>query len=970
MTDNEEAKWTPETDIMQSYLNLDPQYKIIYEDNHNKKVVKVKLKNNVKFVLKHLRIETTKNSQINHLFREYRIGKILGKLTDGIAMSKNIRKKEVEKYTVIEILMEYGGISLSTFMDKGKLEEGDTMKIACQLLSTLTLMEELGISHLDIKPLNIVWDKNKNRVKLIDFGTSLMSFGKNNRVFKEVNSNEILGYTRLYSAPEIKEKAKRVITQKLDVYSFGVTFLRLLAVEYKIQNPIEHDIDFFIKEVNIEKLKEKAEREDMDDLWEVIYKTIERIPECRPTFRELREVFLKQAKEMTEDDYLLDVIDNLNDHPIKIELTNNLKLKNTYQSLMYLYKKMENRDMQVKCLKKYLKICSRLEGEESLDVAYSYHRLARFYIAINEDEEVISCLKKALSILLNMNIKNNLLLKMVYNTMGNFYIYLDDYKKAKEQFDKARKIKSEEYVEVNLYNSILEVLAYGANYEELTKIYYKVLEKIQKKESVQDKPTPGLYIILGIICLHKDNYEKAKKAFNEALNIILSKYGEQNSFLINVYSLLGMLDFLIGNFDQAMKALDKGLSISFVIYGEMHSNTILLYQCKAVVYAFEGNYERSIKFLDKSLNISLHIFGLHNRFTVKLYLSLGMLYCDIFDFIKAKSNCLKALDIAVKLFKEENEAHLMMYSTLGRLSLLYESNADKAIHYYNRALNVVLKICDKNHLLLLSIYINLVSAYLFKGDFQEAIRLCDISLNILSRAGIKEGQIFGWFCFNLGNAYSITGNEGLGIKYINKALNTFSSVYGNQNILITTICSLIRFIYQIKGAYVQSSEMLNELSKIHESGIIKGNIYTLLYYFALGNGYCLKEDYLNAKAAWKQALEISLNIFGELHFITAMCLCILGTVYGGLKNIKKAEKCLNKALNILMKISAGTYSFTGEVYLNLARIYKMTDRYEEALCALDKGLNILNLDPTSNKNLLSNGNKMMEELCEIIERGN
>jgi len=82
------------------------------------------------------------------------------------------------------------------FIDKGELEEADTMNIACQLLSILTLMEELGISHLDIKPLNIVW----NKAKLIDFEISLMSFGKDTRVFKTVNNKRRITTTNTTEA--------------------------------------------------------------------------------------------------------------------------------------------------------------------------------------------------------------------------------------------------------------------------------------------------------------------------------------------------------------------------------------------------------------------------------------------------------------------------------------------------------------------------------------------------------------------------------------------------------------------------------------------------------------------------------------------------------------------------------------------------------------------------------------------------
>jgi len=146
-------------------------------------------------VIKQLRIESAKKSLINRLFREWYIANLLGKLTDGIVRSEYIDEKKVGKYTIIEMLMEYGGVPLSTFVEEGKLEEGDTMNIAYQLLSILTLMEELGMSHLDIKLQNIVWDKNQNRVKLIDFGISLISFGNDNELLKEVDRKKILRFT-------------------------------------------------------------------------------------------------------------------------------------------------------------------------------------------------------------------------------------------------------------------------------------------------------------------------------------------------------------------------------------------------------------------------------------------------------------------------------------------------------------------------------------------------------------------------------------------------------------------------------------------------------------------------------------------------------------------------------------------------------------------------------------------------------
>jgi len=969
MTDDEERNWTPETDIMKSYLDLDLQYEVIYK-NRDKKVAKVKLNNDIEFALKQVIIKSSNKLQINNLLREYRIANLLGRLTDGIAISWGLKKKEVGEYTVIEILMEYGGIPLSTFVNKGELEEGDTMNIACQLLSILTLMEELGMSHLDIKLPNIVWNKNKNRVKLIDFGISLISFGKNNEVLKEVDSKKIVGYTKSYSAPEIKKKVLKVIPQKLDVYSFGVTFLKLLAAEHKIQNLIEYDTDFFIKKFNIDELKEEVKRGDMDGLWEVIYKAIEDAPQSRPTFRKLREVFLKQAKGMTKDDYLLDVIDNLNDHTIKIELIDNLKLNNIYQDLIYLYDSMGNCDMEVKCLKKYLKTYSKLEGEESSKVAYSYYRLAYLFLYTNKGEKSISYLEKALSILLRIGKKDNPLLKAVYILMGLFYTFLNDYEKAKKQYDEAFKIESEEgNLEMNSLNTIIESCIYTYNYEKIEELCYKISKEIKKEEHVQGRSTTWLDVALGLAYYYKGDFKLAKKKFNEALNKMLSEYGEQHPYLIYVYFFLGTPNILEGCFNEGIKTLDKCLSISLAMYEETHLYTILLYIMKAILYKNKGDYNISIDLCNKSLNILLRKLGSQNIYTLMSYLCLGELYFDIGDFIRAKLSYSKGLDIAVKIIKKESVIYVRIYDGLGILSLIYESNIDKGIDYCNKALNMALKIGYKDSPFILTIYNNLVFGYYLKRDCQEVIKLCKIGLNILLMNKIRRREMFAIFYYCLGTSHFDAGEKELGIHYINEGLKTFLSAFGNQTMLTSKVYSLLEYAHQIRGDRVRALEVLNESSKIPETATIEGKVYAFFHYGTLAYSYRLNKDFLNVKASHEQALKISLDLFGELHFATTICFYNLGTVYAELENIKEAEEYLNKALSIQVRTLSETHYLTGHIYFNLAMIYRRTNRYEEALYTLCKSIDILDLHPNE-KDTLSFANKMMQELCEITQRGN
>jgi len=950
MTANQQAKWTPETDIMEPYLDLEPQYEVIYtnENKHNLKVVKVKLKNNVKFILKHLKIKPIGKSQIDNLFKEYRIGNILGKLINGIVMSKDIKKKETKDYMVIEILIEYGGSSLNEV----KLKKGDTMNIACQLLSILTLMEELGLSHLDIKPLNIVWDERKNQVKLIDFGAALMFFKKDNGVPQEVDSKKILEQTRQYAAPEIREKEQKVIPQKLDVYSFGITFLKLLAAEYEIKNLIEYDKNSFIKKLNIEELKQKVGKEDMDDdLWEEIYKTIQSTPQSRPTFRELRKVFLKQAKGMTEDDYLLNVIDNLNDHSIKIKCTNNVKLLNVYANLMALYMKMENYNIAIKPAKKYLETCRKLKGESSFEVGCSYLTLAYLHLTINKKEEVRSYLEKGSSILSKMDRKNNPLLRILDMATAWFYIYLGNNKKFNEQLDKALKIKSEECdADLDPYNTVIQICNYMGSREKMEELCNKLLNKAQKEESIQDRFTMNSYANLGFAYFTNGNYRIAKESFNKALSISISNYRDQNSFLILVYWFLGIVNYSMNKFDEAIEAVNKGLSISLAIYGERYILNIFLYRCKALVYEGKGDYIKSVESCEKCLNISLREFGSNHLYTLSSYLHLGKIYGEIRDFITAKSCFSKALDIA-KVINEEGTEDLFICCALGRLAFLYEGDVGKSIYYWKRALDIKLKTYDEDHPDLLVIYVNLVLAYYYKLDFQEVTRLCEIGLKIALKTGTRESEVFRFFSFNLGSSHSFTGNKESGIKYFGDASKTSSNICGEKGLPTIDANLLQENFHEFKGNDTKASkrfkkflETISVLDREYQ-GYQGANLYKLFYSIGLGQLHHSEKDYSNAKKAYEEALEISLNLFGELNFMTIGCFLFLGELYVDLENDKEAENYLDTALNIQLRTLGETHFLAGIIYSNLGLIYKRTNRDIEGSRALYKAFDILTLYP-------------------------
>jgi serine/threonine protein kinase len=115
------------------------------------------------------------------------------------------------------------------------IAERKVREIFLQLLDALKAVHDAGMWHLDIKPANIMLDK-ENNVKLIDFGAS-----------KQLNSQKggattstAISYTNGYAPREQMEQNYDKFGPWTDIYALGATLYNLLT---KNRPPMPSDID-------------------------------------------------------------------------------------------------------------------------------------------------------------------------------------------------------------------------------------------------------------------------------------------------------------------------------------------------------------------------------------------------------------------------------------------------------------------------------------------------------------------------------------------------------------------------------------------------------------------------------------------------------------------------------------------------------------------------------------------------------
>ena len=133
-------------------------------------------------------------------------------------------------------VMDYiEGESLTQKCHKMKLSESQIMRYLDQLLSALDYIHSRGLTHLDIKPSNIMIDQNDN-VVLIDFGASKLFNAQS--VNKTMNTSMAPPYTPGYAPIEQENGNAKDLGPHCDIYALGATLYYLYTGE-KPASPFE-----------------------------------------------------------------------------------------------------------------------------------------------------------------------------------------------------------------------------------------------------------------------------------------------------------------------------------------------------------------------------------------------------------------------------------------------------------------------------------------------------------------------------------------------------------------------------------------------------------------------------------------------------------------------------------------------------------------------------------------------------------
>jgi PAS domain S-box-containing protein len=118
-----------------------------------------------------------------------------------------------------------GMIALDQRVGSGRLELGQCLQLALELVDALADIHQKSVVHKDVKPANILVDVELSRAKLIDFGIATIIARELGRPLSDAG----FGGTAGYMPPEQTGRVNRPVDHRSDYYGLGATMYWMLS---------------------------------------------------------------------------------------------------------------------------------------------------------------------------------------------------------------------------------------------------------------------------------------------------------------------------------------------------------------------------------------------------------------------------------------------------------------------------------------------------------------------------------------------------------------------------------------------------------------------------------------------------------------------------------------------------------------------------------------------------------------------
>ena len=487
------------------------------------------------------------------------------------------------------IVMEYiKGKSLRKLLDSGQLSISEALKISLEICESISVAHNQNVSHLDIKPENIMQTKN-GEIKILDFG--LASFKKINI---DTKKNTLSG-TIEYMSPERFQGENG--DKQSDIFAIGIIMYEMLTGTHPFHDKHHAAIIYNILNANpipsytinpqipnkfnsiIEKTLQKDKSVRYKDLDDLVYdlsevkKELYGEQEINDNVNKITSIAVLPFSDIKNKDKYEYIGEGLAEDLI-IELSKIEKLSVSTRISSF---KFKNEHDDIIKIGRKLKVDSILKG--TIQKSGSELRVIVQLVSVNAgyvlwSEKFDSDFKDIFEIKdkITSNIINSLRIVLTgteintieKSTTTNVEAY-DYYLRGRSFFHQMRRLGIESAID--MYSNAIDIdskytLAYSglADCYSFLHLYWGSKDSIAEKAlnaSIMaiklDNNLAEAHVAYGLANSIIDNYDKSEKAFNNALKL--------NPHLFEAYYFNARIKFAQGNINNAMFLFEKACQV-------------------------------------------------------------------------------------------------------------------------------------------------------------------------------------------------------------------------------------------------------------------------------------------------------------------------------------------------------------------------------------------------------------------------
>ena len=293
------------------------------------------------------------------------------------------------------------------------------------------------------------------------------------------------------------------------------------------------------------------------------------------------------------------------------------------------------------------------------------------------------------------------------------------------------------------------------------------------------------------------NYSEAKTLAQNAASQVIDL--NASSLLLNKSAEISILQ---GNLDEAEQVLHKMKSSEDPFLEAVTQTTL------GFLYLNKARNDLALEKLQQAL-IKFREAGKQNSEEAARCLShLSSLYLISGKLNQAEENGLMSLQIRQNLPKQSQEAMAASYNDLG---LVYaQTDEDKALEYYDKALAVYEKLHGKDHPKIAIANTNLGFIYLKLKLYGDAVNNFETALAIWKKVYPNGHPSQALVLLNLGRTYLQMGDQKAALSYFEKALLMYRNSYGSKHPDIASVLNQIGTLQLGDNSYEEALSSFQE----------------------------------------------------------------------------------------------------------------------------------------------------------------